>query len=84
MSLRYEHSSEALHISVKHFFSNGELYPGSDSPQRTCVAQLGCGVYRGTSLIRNSLLVEPYSRTMSRALWWPQEGRVFLMSEIPL
>ena len=27
--------------------------------------------YRGTSLIRNSPFVGPYSRTMPRALWWP-------------
>ena len=27
--------------------------------------------YRGTSLIRNSPLVGPYSRTMPRAPWWP-------------
>ena len=28
------------------------------------------GVYRGTSLIRNTLPVGPYSRPMTRALWW--------------
>ena len=27
-------------------------------------------LYRGTSLIRNRNLIGPYSRTMSRALWW--------------
>jgi len=27
-------------------------------------------VYRGTSLIRNSAPLGPYSRTMPRALWW--------------
>ena len=27
--------------------------------------------YRGTSLIRNSPLLGPYRRTVSRALWWP-------------
>jgi hypothetical protein len=26
--------------------------------------------YRGSSLIRNSLPLGPYSRTMPRALWW--------------
>ena len=26
--------------------------------------------YRGTSLIRNSAPLGPYSRTMPRALWW--------------
>jgi len=30
---------------------------------------LECGEYRGTSLIRNSAPLGPYSRTMSRALW---------------
>ena len=39
---------------------------------------------RGTSLIRNSPLVGPYSRTMSRALWWPWGGGVFLISEVLL
>ena len=29
-----------------------------------------CGRYRGTSLIKNCLLPEPYSRTMPRALRW--------------
>ena len=28
------------------------------------------GLYRGTSLIRNIPPLGPYSRTMSRALWW--------------
>ena len=32
--------------------------------------------YRGTSLIRNRPPLEPYSRTMPRALWW------FLMSVV--
>ena len=27
--------------------------------------------YRGTSLIRNSALLGPYSRTVPKALWWP-------------
>jgi len=30
----------------------------------------GRGVYRGTSLIRNSAPLGPYSRNMPRALWW--------------
>ena len=30
-----------------------------------------CGVYRGTSLIRNNPFLRPYSRTMSRAIWRP-------------
>ena len=28
-------------------------------------------MYRGTSLIRNDLLVGPYCRIMSGAVWWP-------------
>jgi hypothetical protein len=30
--------------------------------------------YRGTSLIRNSAPLGPYSRTMPRALWWSYGG----------
>ena len=41
-------------------------------------------MYRGTSLIRNSPLLEPYSRTVPRALWWPQGVVLFLMSEVLL
>ena len=40
--------------------------------------------YRGTSLIRNSAPLGPYSGTMPRALWWPWGGGLFLMSEVPL
>ena len=32
------------------------------------------GPYRGTSLIRNSALLRPYSRAMSRAIWWVLGG----------
>ena len=35
-------------------------------------------LYRGTSLIRNTSLLVPYRRTMSRVLWWPQRGGLFL------
>ena len=27
--------------------------------------------FRGTSLIRNSAPLRPYSKTMPRGLWWP-------------
>ena len=27
--------------------------------------------YRGTSLIRNSICLGPFSKTLNRALWWP-------------
>ena len=40
--------------------------------------------HRGTLLIRNSAHTGPYSRTLPRALWWPQGGGLFLMSEVPL
>ena len=34
-------------------------------------AYLGCrGEYRGTSLIRNTPLLGPYSRAIPRVLWW--------------
>jgi len=36
---------------------------------------------RGTSLIKNSAHLGPYSRTMPRALWWPQGGGLFLCLE---
>ena len=42
------------------------------------------GGYGGTSLIRNSPPLGPYSRTKSRALWWSKGGALFLMSEVPL
>ena len=38
--------------------------------------------YRGTSLIRNTPLLEPYSRTIPRVVWW--SWRLFLTSEVPL
>ena len=34
--------------------------------------------YRVTSLIRNCLLLGPYSRTMPRVLWWSWGGGGFL------
>ena len=40
--------------------------------------------YRGTSLIRNSPPLGPYSRYMPRALWWSQGGCIFFVSEVPL
>jgi len=42
------------------------------------------GSYRGTSLIRNCLLLGPYSRPMPRVLWCSYGGGLFLMSEGPL
>ena len=40
--------------------------------------------YRGTSLIRNSARLGPYSRTTPRAIRWSEGGGVLLMSEVPL
>ena len=36
-------------------------------------------LYRGTSLIRNALLLGPYSRTVFRVLWWSYGGGGFLL-----
>ena len=44
----------------------------------------GGGAYRGTSLIRTSAPLGPYSRTISRAIWWSWGKGLLLMSEIPL
>ena len=44
------------------------LYPGWDGTDAAPVEGPEC---RGTSLIRNSALLGPYSRTLHRALWWP-------------
>ena len=41
------------------------------------------GVYRGTSLIGNTPLLGPYSRTIPRVLG-ARGGGLFLMSEVPL
>ena len=41
-------------------------------------------LYRGTSLIRNSTPLGPYSKTVPRALRWSYEGGLSLMSEVPL
>ena len=40
--------------------------------------------YRGTSPIRSSAPLGPYSRTMPRALRKPEGEGLFLMSEVPL
>ena len=43
-----------------------------------------CMHYRGTSLIRNSALVGPFSRIMPRGLRWSQRGGLFLKRKVPL
>ena len=52
------------------------------SPSVSILNQIG-GTW-GTSLIRNSAPLGPYSKTMPRALWCSQGGGRFLMSEVPL
>ena len=50
-------------------------------PQLTTGNRFSLGLssltYRGTSPIRNSTYLGPYSRTMPRALWKPLGGRLF-------
>ena len=48
------------------------------------VAGLSVTRVRGTSLIRNSAPLGPYSRPMPRALWWSYGGVGAFMSEVPL
>ena len=40
--------------------------------------------YRGTSLIRNCLLLGPYNKPVPRVIWWSLGVGGGLMSEIPL
>jgi len=56
------------------------------NPQQSRVREysLNPEPYRGTSLIRNRPPLGPYSRTMSKGLWWPYGGVIFLESEVPL
>ena len=67
MSLHYEPASELLRISVKQLF----FIEAAAAP--LCVHATGVN-YRVTSLIRNSLTLGPYSRTMPRALWQSKGG----------
>ena len=46
--------------------------------------QLRTPSYRGTSIVRNSAPLGPYSKNMPRPLWRPEGGGVFLMSEVAL
>jgi len=39
--------------------------------------------HRGTSRIRNSTILGPYSSPVPRDLWWPLGGGLFLMSVVP-
>jgi len=90
MSLNYEPASEPLHISASECGTCKTVKAGFWpwlSGNRLKVSPLRSredGVYRGTSLIRNSAPLGPCSGTMPRALWWPQGGGLFRMSEVPL
>ena len=50
----------------------------------TCMHGAGECVYRGTSLIRNSTPLGPYSRPISRALWWSERGELIFISKLLL
>ena len=41
-------------------------------------------MYRGTSLIRNSAPLGPYSRTIPRTIRWSESGVLVRMNEEPL
>ena len=48
---------------------------GPDLPVRALKAGGGASsAYRGTSVIRNSAPLGPFSRIMPRALWWSYGG----------
>ena len=42
------------------------------------LGKLGFKAYTGTSLTRNRVPLGPYSRTVTRALWWSLGGGGFL------
>ena len=53
--------------------------------RRSCFMRGTTAHYRGTSLISNSPLLGPYSRSILRDLkdqWWPWGGGGFLVSEV--
>ena len=54
------------------------LTPISVRSRASAVCSGRGGSYRGTSLIRNSFLLGPYSRPMPRVLWWSYGGGSFL------
>jgi len=47
-----------------------EAGPGVSTSGDLMIYGLSGRRYRGTSLIRDSAALEPYSRAMPRALWW--------------
>jgi len=85
-------SSQRLHFFFETFHSRlvsrwAALFEGAQGtrvPRRESPLPFAAGCpyedwpYRDTSLIRNRLPLGPYSRTMSRDIWWPQGGGGFL------
>ena len=79
MGLKYEPSSEPLHVSVdliqRCLFR--EVGQKADAERSETRLARGLGkspvadfLYRGTSVIRNSAPLGPYSRTIPRVIWW--------------
>ena len=70
-----------------HVTCDGVIFVICDFCAAFCDDSLTCpcdGMYRGTSTIRNSARLGPYSRNMPRALWWSWGGSRFVLSEVPL
>ena len=61
--------------------STFQLRGGVGQPRLVCAPG---EAYRGTSLIRNSVPLGPYSRKLPRAFWRPSGGELFLLSEVHL
>ena len=80
--------SLSLSLTHTHTRTRTTLTPAIRRPALLCLEiphflDLEGRPYGDTSLIRNSGL-EPYRRTMHRALWWVLGGGHFFMSEVPL
>ena len=58
-----------IHIYIYIYMYMNNSKPGSSHRKLEPVPDLDR--YRGTLLIRNKFLLGPYSRAMSRAIWWP-------------
>ena len=69
----------------QHFVTQFETRPASEFSSSDLARGAGrVKMHRGTSLIRKRTPSGPYRRPMPRVLGWPQGGRRFLMSEVPL
>ena len=74
-------------LSIKNSLSvvaNTRKFETGVGPRRSECMCCASDPYKGTSLIRNSAFLVPYSRNMPRALWWSLGGGAFLMGEVPL